>query len=147
MSRPLQAVAGAAEGLVGAFLGALLFFVVMEGATAWDQSWKVVAWRSAVRDLFAAALVGTVTLAVWIVPVGAIFGAIVKPELARLSRSKALAFSTLIGAGAGLATAEFLSLEVGSIPAVTRENAFWFLVLYCGAWAAIRVGRQSCLTR
>jgi hypothetical protein len=125
------ALRGIGYSLIGAYVGAILFFVTLGITQGEENLWT----RESLRDLFVFPAVGIILLSWWILPLGALFGTYFCPKLSQLPRSGAVIRGILLGAVLGLLTAAFFALlGRSSAPARTIQFSFAFFPVYCAAW-------------
>lgn len=132
-----RAARGMAYGAVGAYVGAILFFITLGIADSFvDPQGTEMLWtRKNLSDLFLYSLLGIMVLGWWILPLGAFFGVYFCPRLSLLPRKTAVINGIVLGAALGLLTAVFFALiSRHSTPTRTIQLSFAFLPVYCAAW-------------
>ena len=125
-----------AHGVMGAYVGAILFFVTLGiiGSFVHPQDTEML-WTRDLPDLFLYSLGGIIVLSWWIVPVGFFFGIYFSPKVSEWPRRSAVIRGILLGAALGLLTAVFFALvSWDSTPKLTIQISFAFLPVYCAAW-------------
>jgi hypothetical protein len=131
------AVRGMAYGVIGAYVGAILFFVTIGivDSLAHPQGTEMLWTRESISDLFLFSLGGIFVLGWWIVPLGVFFGVYFSPKLSQWPRRAAVIRGILLGAALGLLTAVFFALvSRHTTPTLTIQISFAFLPVYCAAW-------------
>jgi hypothetical protein len=130
-------VGGVVQGVAGAYVGCVLFFVTLGIVDSLFRLQKTERlWTSEnVSDLLKISLAGIFILSWWIVPAGAFVGAYLCPRLPQWSRKTAVIRGILLGAALGLITAVcFTLVSWGSTPRSTIQGSFAFLPIYCAVW-------------
>ena len=122
---------GVAYAVMGAYVGAILFFITGGLLERTDMLWT----GESLRCLFLYSLAGIVILSWWIVPAGSFVGFYFCPRLSQWPRKVAVLRGILLGAALGLLTAVFFSLiSRDSTPRPTIQLSFAFLPVYCAVW-------------
>ena len=134
------ALLGALKALTGAYVGAVLFILTaasLTGTPTMESPRDVMSWRSLV-ELIAVAAAGVIALSWWILPVGAVFEAVLRPRIVKAMRLAATVRGAFVGLGLGLLTAGIFALSPGSnVPGKTLRTAFVFLPIYCSVWCGL----------
>jgi hypothetical protein len=110
MSVLRKVLLGAIEALAGAYVGAILFLLILASKAAppaTDTPRADLGWDGVV-ELVTLAAGGVLALVWWIVPVGAMFNLMLKPRIRSWVRSTATLSGSAIGLGLGLITAALL---------------------------------------
>jgi hypothetical protein len=140
MRRVIRVFITVAQALSGAYVGAMLFFLVLYLTQPAEPESRGLHfdWTSA-RELLTAAFAGVAALVWWIVPIGIVFSRVLSPRIEAWPRSTAATRGALLGAILGLLTSiAFLFAARGSAtPAPVIRTAFVFLPIYCAVWCAM----------
>jgi hypothetical protein len=145
MRKVRQVFVGVAKALLGAYVGAILYLLIMATQPAVRPPGARFASWSTVEDLFSFALAGVGSLMWWIVPIGAVFSLVLDPRIAAWPKSRAARRGALLGAILGTATAVafFLLVWGTAFPARGIQIAFLFVPVYCAVWCAVFSKRRA----
>jgi hypothetical protein len=135
----VHAVGGAAQAMAGAYVGSVLFFVMLGVTDSLFhlQGTEALWTRKGLFELLSISLAGILMLSWWIVPAGVFVRVFFFPRVPIWPRKAAVIRGILLGAMLGLITAVcFTWVSWGSTPRNTIQASFAFLPLYCAVWCA-----------